>query len=97
MATEIKCINKSDRANPHERITHIGGMENGSRWRMTQSEGITVTETAKARGQVAFVVRRGGYCVNVIVATHNGNKYLKTEPDGVQPDNLLALPECPRY
>jgi hypothetical protein len=33
--------------------------------------------------------------VNVIVATHNGNKYIKTEADGIHPDNLLALPECP--
>ncbi len=24
-----------------------------------------------------------------------GNKYLKTEADGEQPDNLLSLPECP--
>ena len=32
--------------------------------------------------------------VNVAVS-HYGNKYLKTENDGEQPDNLLALPECP--
>ena len=32
---------------------------------------------------------------NVIVAVHNGNKYIKTENDGLHPNNLLALPECP--
>jgi hypothetical protein len=31
----------------------------------------------------------------VIIATHLGHKYLKTTADGVHPDNLLALPECP--
>jgi len=24
-----------------------------------------------------------------------GNKYLKTQNDGEQPNNLLSLPECP--
>jgi hypothetical protein len=26
---------------------------------------------------------------------HMGRRYLKTEPDGVRPNNLLSLPECP--
>ena len=43
----------------------------------------------------AYYVSRGGYQVNVIVAQRLGHKYLKTENDGEQPDNLLALPECP--
>jgi hypothetical protein len=31
----------------------------------------------------------------VIVGTSRyGHKYLKTEADGEQPDNLLSLPEC---
>lgn len=25
----------------------------------------------------------------------NGRKYLKTVPDGVEPNNILALPHCP--
>ena len=36
-----------------------------------------------------------GRSVWVIIATHNGREYLKTEADGYQPDNLLSLPECP--
>jgi hypothetical protein len=32
----------------------------------------------------------------VIVAVSQwGNKYIKTTADGVHPNNLLALPECP--
>lgn len=40
---EITCINKSDRQNPHERITHIGGKigaEGGGPWKITQEKAI---------------------------------------------------------
>ncbi|WP_293875992.1 MULTISPECIES: DUF3892 domain-containing protein [unclassified Sphingomonas] len=37
-----------------------------------------------------------GSTVQVIVARSvSGNKYLKTQSDGEQPNNLLSLPECP--
>ena len=36
-----------------------------------------------------------GRRADVIVATRNGHKYLKTEADYDTPDNLLSLPECP--
>jgi hypothetical protein len=42
-----------------------------------------------------FWTSGGGKSVWVIIATHSGRKYLKTQPDGITPDNLLALPECP--
>ncbi|MDP8217161.1 MAG: DUF3892 domain-containing protein [Candidatus Theseobacter exili] len=42
-----------------------------------------------------FFVKAGGSVVNVIVAVSKyGNKYLKTEADGEEPNNLLSLPEC---
>jgi hypothetical protein len=93
MAIEVLCINKSDRTNPHERITHIGGKNgDGTRWKITQAEAITGIESRKWD----FYVTRGGRTVRVIVATSRfGNKYIKTEADGEQPDNLLSLPECP--
>lgn len=87
---EILCINKTDRQNPHERIRNVGGVRaSGSSFKITQPEAISEIE----RGE-QFFVHRVGRTVNVIVATHNGHKYIKTEPDGIQPDNLLALPEC---
>lgn len=89
---QIKCINKSDRMNAHERIRSVGGINaNGTRWKLSQQEAIAGIE----RGEWKFYVSAGGKSVSVIVATRNGNKYLKTENDGEHPNNLLSLPECP--
>ena len=47
-------------------------------------------------GESAFVVQAARRTVSVIVAvSRSGQKYLKTEMDGDQPDTLLRLPECP--
>ncbi|MDD2782235.1 DUF3892 domain-containing protein [Sulfuricurvum sp.] len=91
---EITCINKSDRQNPHERITHIGGKigaEGGGPWKITQEKAIEGLEN----GTWSFYVTKNGSKVNVIVSTSRyGNKYLKTDADGEQPNNLLSLSEC---
>ena len=89
----VSCINKSDRYDPHERIKAIGGSNgDGTRWKLTQQEAIAGIES----GKWAFYVERFNSQVNVIVAVSRfGNKYLKTEADGEEPNNLLSLPECP--
>lgn len=86
MDRQITCINKTNRYDPHERISRVGG----AGWRMSQAEVVSAIEK-KTDTFYTFV---NGKRANVIVAAHNGNKYIKTENDGLQPNNLLELPEC---
>jgi len=90
---EIKCINKSDRYNIHERILSIGGIDTeGKRWKLSLADAIVGIENNKW----AFYVNNSyGQKVNVIIAkTATGNKYLRTEADTTEKNNLLELPEC---
>lgn len=89
---EIKCVNKTDRFNPHERIKAIGGVyPNGSPWKIPQEHAIASIE----KGVHQFYVRVGYDEVDVVVAVSRfGNKYLKTTADGDEPNNLLSLYEC---
>lgn len=90
---QITCITKSDRYNPYERILSVGGKNSdGTHWKLTQKEAIESIENDKWK----FYVSVQGKSVWVIIAkSAQGNKYLKTENDGEQPNNLLSLPECP--
>jgi hypothetical protein len=77
---------------PHKSIVNVGGMNSdGKRWKQSQKQTVEEIES----GAYKFFVSEGGRTADVIVAIHNGNKYIKTKADGLQPDNLLALPECP--
>jgi len=90
-AMQIKCISRTERMSPPERITHVGGYES-SQWKMTLIEAIGKIES----GDLVFFVQAHRRTVGVIVAVSpSGKKYLKAEADGDQPDTLLRLPECP--
>ncbi|HTS19583.1 MAG TPA: DUF3892 domain-containing protein [Verrucomicrobiae bacterium] len=95
MATRhrIRCINKSERTNPHERILFVGGINSDdTRWKISQQAAVEGIDS----GKWEFYVNVDGEAVEVIVAeSRYGHRYIKTVPDGEQPDNLLSLPECP--
>jgi len=96
MATlvRVSCIKKTDRTNPHERIRNIGGVNpDGSRWKLSETDAIAGIKQGKWD---FYVERPAGHRVSVVIAVSAyGHEYLKTQADGEQPDNLLALPECP--
>ena len=94
MATrhEVKCVNKTDRYNAHERIKAIGGQNHDGRyWKLSQEDAIQGIES----GKWSFYVSSLGIPVDIIFAVSRyGNKYIKTVADGEQPNNLLSLMEC---
>lgn len=88
---QITCINKTDRDSAWERIKSVGGTSGGG-WKISQQDAIAHIES----GEWRFYTSVRGESVWVVVATSRyGNKYIKTESDGEQPNNLLSLPECP--
>ncbi len=93
---EIDCINKNDRFNPYEAITHVGGPNPTSaknpRWKLPMRK----AAEGSRDGKWDFFVRQGNHTVEVHHAvSQHGNLYLRTEADHDTPDNLLSLPECP--
>jgi Protein of unknown function (DUF3892) len=72
----------------HGRIQALGG----SGWYKTEDTVIREIE----QWANSYYVSAGGRSIQVVVATHDGRKYLKTTADGYAPNNLLALPECRR-
>lgn len=92
ISRQVTCINKDDRKSRYEAISHIGGPwgTNGLRVRITQAQAIKDIED----GTYTYYVKVGMATANVIVETHSGNKYLKTERDSTIMDNLLSLPQC---
>lgn len=92
MSKQVMCINKRpSHYDRHERIQAIGGSVNGVRWKDPEEAAIKNVE----RDKTSYYTSVNGKSVWIVVAVHNGRKYLKTQNDGYAPDNLLALPECP--
>lgn len=90
MRVQISCIEKADRYSPYDRIQFVGGFHNGSKWKLSLNAAIAGVEN----GEYSFYTNVNGHTRNVVVATRNGIKYLKTEADNDTPDNLLSLSTC---
>jgi hypothetical protein len=90
---QVKCVNKRDRPNPHERITNIGGV-GATRWKITQEDAIGMIERGEWNFYVALIGTNKSVWVEVAISRY-GHKYLRTQGDDDIRNNLLSLPECP--
>lgn len=90
---EITCI-IPDGADADRRIDSIGGATGGQGtngpWTLDLDRAITGIENRT----YSFYTNIAGQVADVIVASRNGKKYLKTVNDGEEPNNLLSLPRC---
>lgn len=90
---EVTCI-VPDGEDADQRIDKIGGKVGGPNngpWSLPIDDAIRGIEDLTW----SFWTQVGGRATNVIVAKRaNGRKYLKTEADGFEPNNLLSLPRC---
>lgn len=92
----VVCITKHPtHDDPHTRIQAVGTSEISTSSKTTRTW--TADEVIKAIEDKTHTFRcrdKAGDEVNVVVATHNDHKYIKTENDGITQDNLLAQDEC---
>ena len=93
---QVSCIRKRDRQNPHERIEGLGGVHANKRWYMEENAIIAELEKPSTSRRWNFYTSVNNRTAWVIVAQHLGRKYLKTDADGYQENNLLKLQDCPR-
>ena len=90
---QILCVVKTGQQDAHARIEAVGGGAAGYRWKHRQEDAIMWIEDGTF---TYFVINNEQKEIKVVVAkSRSGHRYLKTEADGEQPDNLLNLPECP--
>ena len=86
---QITCIVKrGSHYDPHERIESIGNQ--AGKWVISEDSAIRRIES----GTDSFYTNVNARAAEIVVATHNGRKYLKTDADGYAPNNLLSLDDC---
>lgn len=83
---------RPDDADPDRRLEGLGGPNgSGANWYHDIDYLIAGIEQ---RLYDLWTVDQQGNSVWVEVKERNERKYLKTQSDGVEPNNLLALPRC---
>lgn len=88
---QVTC-HKPDNADKDRRLQGLGGPSAGGWYRDIDQ----LIHNIEREGERYWTVAPSGESVWIVVRQRpNGRKYLKTDPDGVEPNNLLALPHCP--
>jgi hypothetical protein len=84
----VSSVSRAYSHDPLERIESIGGVNSDrTRWKLSQAAAIASIEA----GTDEFFVNAGGHSVRLVVVTHLGQKYLKTERENTHPDDLLSV------
>jgi hypothetical protein len=78
-----------DNVDKDRRLQGVGG-PGGDGWYRTVDQMIAHMDSDDR----FWTVDQQGNSVWLMVSSRNGRKYIKTESDGVEPNNLLALPHC---
>lgn len=86
---QVTC-HKPDNADKDRRMQGVGGPADGG-WYRTVDQMINLIDG----GDRFWTVDPNGNSVWLMVSSRNGRRYIKTESDGSEPNNLLALPHCP--
>jgi Protein of unknown function (DUF3892) len=82
---QATCTTKTSYQSPDARISHIGGYG----WLFTQEQAVR----AISNGQYALCMYAEGRIANIIIASYEGNLYLKAVTDSEHPEKLLSLPD----
>jgi hypothetical protein len=89
----ISCVGRSDLLNHDRRLRRIGGVNrDGAHWQMSEADAIAAIEA----GRWSFYLQTaaGGEQPVIIARSKYDIKYLKGAADALQPESLLALPDC---
>lgn len=81
----VTCVVKQRHANPHEGITHLGGLN----WRHTRQEVINSMD----RGNT-YVLRLNGHGTGIAIFKSVNGEYPRGYADLTWNDNLLLVPHC---
>lgn len=94
MAIRITCIKKSngDHENEYVAISHLGWTDYANN-KSGISTRLQVYEFIKKGGQ-AYVLKGSNKTPLIAVETDKGTKYVRTEANSTEKDNLLELSEC---
>ena len=86
----VSCTQKHEK---HEGIISLGCYGQGNTvHKFSEAE---VIDRIENRGDTFYSERPDGHVAEIEVAKREGQKYLKTKPDGERPNNLDWLPDCP--
>jgi hypothetical protein len=92
---EVSFVKVRDDPSRHRRIEGLGGIFRDRPWYMSERNVIVEAELPEATRTWNFFLRSGDEAVPLIVAVHDGRKYLTTPGENGPSAKLDALPRLP--